>query len=181
VASLAEVDSITWDAHKTLPVPMGAGMFFTRARRPGAAQFGVHPGYVPATAPGTDDPYQQTIQWSRRCMGLKVFLTLAELGEAGVAALVEHQAAMAERLREELRADGWQIMNDTPLPLLCFTRPGVAVDAIARAVVEEGLAWLSAVRLPSGEHWLRACVTSHETQPEDVRQLVAALARATRR
>jgi glutamate/tyrosine decarboxylase-like PLP-dependent enzyme len=178
VTGLGEVDSITWDAHKTLPVPMGAGMFFTRARAVSAAHFAVRPGYVPATTPGTDDGYQQTLQWSRRCIGLKVFLTLAELGEAGVAALIDHQAAMADLLRDELRAAGWQITNDTPLPLVCFSRAGADPDAVARAVVAEGRAWLSTVRLPSGAQWLRACMTSHETQAEDVRELVAALGRA---
>lgn len=181
VAGIERADSVTWDAHKTLPVPMGAGMFFAREDRFAEAVFGVHTAYVPDPEPGTSDAYQQTLQWSRRAIGLKVFLTLAELGRAGVEALVDHQAAMAERLREGLRADGWTVANETPLPLVCFTRAGLSPEEtsdLVRRVVAEGRAWVSEVRLPGGERWIRACITHHEAGPDDVRALVDALCRA---
>jgi aromatic-L-amino-acid/L-tryptophan decarboxylase len=181
VAGIERSDSVTWDAHKTLPVPMGAGMFFARARRFMEAVFSVQTAYVPETDEGTHDAYQETLQWSRRFIGLKVFMTLAELGAPGVAAMVDHQAAMADLLRDLLRADGWTIANDTPLPLVCFTRPGLRPDetsALVRSVVAEGTVWISEVRLPDGARWLRACVTHHEAGPSDVRALVDALCRA---
>ena len=181
VEGLERADSITWDAHKTLPVPMGAGMFFCRWPRWSEAAFAVRTGYVPDPQPGTADPYQTTLQWSRRFIGLKVFLTLAVLGQAGVAALVDGQAAMGRRLREALAAEGWDLRNDSPLPLVCFTPRGAsprAASAIARAVVAEGLAWVSEVHRPRGGPWLRACITHHETGPEDVEALVEALGRA---
>ncbi|HET9317155.1 MAG TPA: pyridoxal-dependent decarboxylase, partial [Vicinamibacteria bacterium] len=181
LAGIERADSVTWDAHKTLPVPMGAGMFFARERRFLEAEFSVRTAYVPETDEGTHDAYQQTLQWSRRFIGLKVFLTLAELGASGVAALVDHQAAMADRLRGMLRADGWTIANDTPLPLVCFTRPGLSPDEtseVARRVVEEGRAWISQVRLPEGPRWLRACITHDDVGPDDLGQLLGALGRA---
>jgi glutamate/tyrosine decarboxylase-like PLP-dependent enzyme len=160
---------------------MGAGMFFCRWPRFSEAAFSVETGYVPDAEPGTADLYRQTLQWSRRFIGLKVFLTLAELGEAGVAAIVDHQAAMGRLLREALAEAGWQVRNDSPLPLVCFTpadAPPESVPAIARAVAAEGTAWISDVHLPTGERWLRACITHHETGPEDVHALVQALGRA---
>ena len=181
VAGLERADSVTWDAHKTLPVPMGAGMFFCRSRRFTDAVFSVRTGYVPESEPGALDPYQHTLQWSRRFIGLKVFLTLAEYGAAGVAALIDRQVEIAEHLRETLSARGWRVTNDTPLPLVCFTRPDLApeeVPTLARAVAREGRAWISDVRLPGGERWLRACVTHPDSGPEDVRELVEALTRA---
>ena len=184
VAGIERADSVTWDAHKTLPVPMGAGMFFAKERRFTEAVFSVRTAYVPVTEEGTHDAYQQTLQWSRRFIGLKVFLTLAELGARGVAAMVDGQAAMADRLREMLRADGWTIANDTPLPLVCFTRPGLGPDetsALVRSVVAEGAVWISEVRLPDGARWLRACLTHHEAGPSDLRALVDALCRARQR
>jgi aromatic-L-amino-acid/L-tryptophan decarboxylase len=181
VAGIERGDSITLDAHKVLPVPMGAGMFFSRGGAPADTVFAAHTGYVPDPEQGTRDAYQHTLQWSRRFIGLKVFVTLAELGEAGVAALVEHQIAMANLLRVELARAGWRIINDTPLPLVCFTRDGLppaAAAAIARAVAAGGAAWVSELRLINGTHALRACITHHETGPEDIRALIDALARA---
>lgn len=175
VAGLELADSVTWDAHKTLPVPMGAGMFFCRWRDHSAAPFAVTTGYVPASDADEPDPYTRTIQWSRRFIGLKVFLTLAELGADGIAALIEHQVAMARLLREELTGRGWRIMSDSPLPLVCFIRDGVRPAALAQAVADSGRSWISEVRLPNGANWLRACITHHQSSPDDVRALVAAL------
>ena len=131
VAGIERADSVTWDAHKTLPLPMGAGMFFCRARQLVDSFFSVHTGYVPDALAGRDDLYQHSLQWSRRFIGLKVFLTLAELGGDGIAALIDHQAAMAQLLRERLVETGWRVMNDTPLPLVCFTRDDLRPDATA--------------------------------------------------
>lgn len=181
LAGIARADSITWDAHKTLPVPMGAGMFLARGRAATAAAFEVHTGYVPDAEPGTIDLYQHSPQWSRRCIGLKVFLTLAELGAPGVARMVEHQAAMADLLRAELAAAGWTIENDSPLPVVCFSHPALAsgdrVAQLVRAVVARGDVWLSEVRRRDGRHHLRACITHAGTTADDVRALVAAVQR----
>jgi aromatic-L-amino-acid/L-tryptophan decarboxylase len=180
IAGIERANSVTWDAHKTMPIPMGAGMFFCRAPALLESLFSVHTGYVPDAIAGRDDPYQHSLQWSRRFIGLKVFLTLAELGSDGMAALIDHQVAMARRLRERLVETGWRVMNDTPLPLVCFTRNDLRPDATAdipRQLAAEGVAWISEARLASGERWLRACVTHHETDASDVDVLVSALSR----
>jgi aromatic-L-amino-acid decarboxylase len=184
LAGIEQADSVTWDAHKTLPVPMGAGMFFCRERPRGELFFSVHTGYVPDAVTGRTDPYQHSLQWSRRFIGLKVFLTIAELGRDGVAALIDQQTRMGHLLRERLTLAGWRVTNDTPLPLVCFVpddpRPEL-VAALAQQVVAEGVAWISEVRLAAGQRWLRACVTHHETDEGDVDALVAALERARTR
>jgi len=181
VSGLERADSVTWDAHKTLPVPMGAGMFFVRDRRPTDAVFSVQTAYVPDAAPGTLDAYQHTIQWSRRFIGLKVFLTLAALGREGIERMVDRQAAMADLLRQALVAARWTITNDTQLPVVCFVDERASssqTSALARHVAEEGRAWISEVRLPDERRWLRACITHADVDPPDVRALVDALDRA---
>ncbi len=69
-------------------------------------------------------------------------------------------------------------MNDTPLPIVCFTRDDLAPDATAdipRRLAEEGRVWISETRLAGGERWLRACITHHETNASDIDALVLAL------
>lgn len=84
VAGIERADSITWDAHKWLSVSMGAGMFFCRHPEAIKRAFAITTSYMPnATAGGTVDPYTTTAQWSRRAIGLKVFMALAELGVNG--------------------------------------------------------------------------------------------------
>lgn len=187
LAGIERANSVAWDAHKTLPVPMGAGMIFLRGvegARAAESAFDVRTGYVPETTPGTVDLYRRSLQWSRRFIGLKVFLTLAERGASGLARLVEHQADMAALLRGQLIARGWTVVNDTPLPLVCFSHQALRpsrerVPALLDRVLSTGGVWLSEVRL-GAEHHLRACITNHATGPEDVQALVDALVRALR-
>lgn len=183
-AGIERADSVTWDAHKTLPVPMGAGMSFVRDRRFTERVFSVSTAYVPDAHADEPDAYQQTLQWSRRFIGLKVFLTLATLGREGVARLVDGQAATADLLRSALVAAGFTVANDSPLPVVCFHDGDAGPErtsALVRAVVAEGAVWISEVRLPDGRRWLRACVTNADAGPEDVQALVDALCRARRR
>lgn len=175
---IEQADSITFDAHKWLSAPMGAGIFLTRHTDILSHTFRVATEYMPRDADGLDivDPYTHSMQWSRRFIGLKVFLALAVAGWEGYAEAIRHQSAMGDLLRAELRAAGWEIVNRTPLPVVCFADPGGAsAEAIARRIVTSGRAWISTTRLRGREAVLRACITNYRTQPEDVRALVEAL------
>ncbi len=173
---LGRADSITFDAHKFLSVPMGAGLFLTRHPGVLGQAFGIHTAYMPA-GQGVPDPYTHSIQWSRRAIGMKLFLSLLVAGWDGYAGAIRHQTAMGDRLRTALDARGWTVVNDTPLPVVCFTAPGLdasALQRIADAVVAAG-AWISTTRLGGGQPVLRACVTNYRTGPDDVDALVALL------
>jgi glutamate/tyrosine decarboxylase-like PLP-dependent enzyme len=136
---------------------------------------------MPAGIPDTVDPYTSSQQWSRRFMGLKLFLSLAVAGREGYAGQLERDADLADALRRGLAEAGWDIVNDTPLPVVCFADPGTATrehhDALAEHVVRGGRAWISPVDL-SGRAALRACVISHRTTPADVDDLVEAVGEA---
>lgn len=187
LAGIERADSITWDAHKWLSVPMGAGMVFTKHPDAMAKAFSVASGYMPpATSPVTSDPHLVTPQWSRRATGLKVFFALAELGLDGYARLIEHQAAMGDLLRERLTAAGWIVVNEAVLPVVNFTHPAIregrtTTAAVRDAVYARGQAWISEVQLTGQGKALRACITSYETTPEDVEVLVGELGRAVSR
>jgi glutamate/tyrosine decarboxylase-like PLP-dependent enzyme len=164
-------DSVTWDAHKWLSVPMGAGMFFCRRADVLHSLFGVDAAYVPKKTDEGDDLYLTSLQWSRRFIGLKVFITLATQSREGVGARIDRQVDVAEYLRRRLTDSGWLVVNDTALPLVCFTHPKLAdraaVDAVAQHVVSGGRAWISAASLPAGRV-LRACITHDDCASGDV-------------
>jgi glutamate/tyrosine decarboxylase-like PLP-dependent enzyme len=177
-------DSITCDAHKWLSVPVGAGMFFCRHREPVLQAFRVEASsYVPPAVPDTFDPYVTSIQWSRRFIGLKLFMVLAELGWDGLGEMIANQARTAELLRDRLVKRGWRIVHDSPLAIVCFTHPRIDSGAITAGevvdrVVGAGRAWISQVRLDQSTVAIRACITSHRTTPADLEILVDELDRA---
>src|SRR5216117_3737637 len=100
LAGIDAADSITCDAHKWFSVPMGAGMFFCRHPDVVGEAFRAQTSYMPPGTPGpVVDPYTTSVQWSRRFIGLKLFLALAEHGESGYVQMIEHQARMGDVLR----------------------------------------------------------------------------------
>lgn len=172
-------DSVTVDAHKWLSAPMGAGMFLCNDERNLRRTFDVSTAYMPTSSADAPDPYVNSIQWSRRFIGLKVFLAMAVAGRSGYAAQIECDCRRAELLRRLLEASGWQIVNQTPLPVVCFVdaaRPadGELHQRLCDSVVASGRAWLSVTRL-RGNTVLRACICSFLTDDGDLRGLVSDL------
>jgi glutamate/tyrosine decarboxylase-like PLP-dependent enzyme len=172
LAGIELADSITCDAHKWFSVPMGAGMFFCRHPETVAEAFRAETAYMPPkTAGPVTDPYTSSVQWSRRFIGLKLFLALAHYGESGYIEMIEHQARMGDVLRDSLKRAGWRVVNNTPLPVVCFTRDGLDTTRFLAALYERQIAWMSEVRL-GGAPVLRACITSFRTTESDVQQVV---------
>jgi glutamate/tyrosine decarboxylase-like PLP-dependent enzyme len=168
-------DSITIDAHKWLATTMGCGMFLTRRAAVLSEAFDVSTSYMPSYVP-MRDPYVTSAQWSRRFMGLRLFLSLAAAGWAGYAKHIERAIALAAYAKELLTLRDWKIINNSPLAVLSILPPrkGVSVDAIVERVLASGQAWVS-VAAYEGNKVIRACVTNGETAREDVDVLVQAL------
>jgi aromatic-L-amino-acid decarboxylase len=177
---IERADSVTIDAHKWLSAPMGAGVFLTRHGQDLTRAFRVQTTYMPSAE--SADPYLMSAQWSRRFIGLKVFMALAAAGQAGYAAQIEYDCRLGGHLRSRLCDDGWQIVNHTPLPVVCFvpneqTTPAERLAQIARHVETSGKAWISVAQL-AGRPALRACITSYRTTPPDIDALCHTLAHA---
>jgi aromatic-L-amino-acid decarboxylase len=179
LAGIEAADSITCDAHKWFSVPMAAGMFFCRSADAVREAFRVETSYMPGTTAGPVlDPYKTSVQWSRRFIGLKLFLALAEHGESGYVEMIEHQTRMGDVLRASLKRAGWRVVNTTPLPLVCFTRDGLVTAKFLAALLERQIAWMSEVRL-GGASVVRACVTSFRTTESDIEWVVREMGRLT--
>ena len=65
----------------------------------------------------------------------------------------------------------WQIVNDTPLPLLCFTREGLDATQFLAALRENQIAWMSEASI-HGVPVVRACITSFKTTEADIHWVV---------
>jgi len=133
------------------------------------------PGKVDGTgsdASDTFNPLEHTAQWSRRFIGLKLFMALAQHGEAGYAEMLEHQARMGDLLRESLKASGWRIVNSTRLPIICFTREGLVPSRFSAELRERQIAWMTDAQI-HGNLVIRASITSYRTTEKDIEWVVA--------
>ncbi|MEW5917812.1 MAG: pyridoxal-dependent decarboxylase, partial [Gemmatimonadota bacterium] len=173
LTGIERADSVTWDAHKWLSVAMGAGMFFTKHRSALQRMFEIKTGYVPPTVEGGVDLYKESLQWSRRFIGLKVFFALAEHGLVGLGTVVQRQADLADVLRTKLRAAGWRVVNDSQLPLVCFTHDVIdgqrlTTQGVVDRVLAMGRCWISHVTLARQTQAVRACITSFDANEADL-------------
>lgn len=169
-------DSITFDPHKWLSVPMGCGLMLTR--HPGLLDqaFGVGAAFLAGGEEPGVDPHARSVRWSRDFAGLKLLLSLAVAGWHGYQDALRRQVELAWRLRDGLTADGWQVVNETPLPVVCFAGDDDP-ERVAEAVNRSGQARIFTVLL--GDRLvLRACVTNYGTCEEDIDQLIKLLAQA---
>jgi glutamate/tyrosine decarboxylase-like PLP-dependent enzyme len=175
LAGIERADSITIDAHKWFATTMGCGMFLTRRPSVLSAAFRVSTGYMPSNVENVD-PYVTSVQWSRRLLGLRLFLSLAAAGWQGYATHVEKAVALAGELAAALHARGWRLANDSALAVLCLLPPEGAADVktIVGRVLASGVAWISVASF-GGHSVIRACVTNGETTRDDIFRLVAAL------
>ena len=172
---IERADSITIDAHKWLATTMGCAVFITRHGHLLSEAFHASTNFMPSSVAGVD-PYLNSVQWSRRFLGLRLFLALATAGWDGLGAHVERSVEVVERIKERLLRLGWTIANDSALAVLDAVPPHELgpVRDLVRRVVASGHAWVAPTTF-EGRDVVRICATNGETSIEDVNALVAVL------
>ena len=167
-------DSVTIDAHKWLSTPMGAGMIMLREAQYAANVFSVQTSYMP-DGDGAD-MYITTNQWSRRFIGLRLWMILRTMGLDGYRVMFDRHFALAAYMRKKLPENGWTIRNDSVLPVIVFDdgRNGLDSQIIADALEKRGKVWLGRVNF-EGRSVLRACTTSFLSDYADVDLLITEL------
>ncbi len=180
LAGIELADSVTIDAHKWFATTMGCGMFITRHAATLSEAFQVAADFMPSNASSLD-PYLNSVQWSRRFMGLRLFLSLAAAGWTGYGAHVERAVEEIAAIRGRLVALGWSAVNDSRLAVLCVVPPPGSreIREIVRRLLASGRAWAARSHF-EGREVVRICATHGETTLADVEELVEALQSAAR-
>jgi glutamate/tyrosine decarboxylase-like PLP-dependent enzyme len=175
IDGIERADSVTIDAHKWLAATMGTGMFLARDAKLLARVFRVAASYMPASDPGLD-PYVNSVQWSRRFAGIRLFMTLATAGWDGLGQHIDRCLELSTRLEARLRANGWSVVNDPGMAVVCaLPPPGSApVERIIAALHANGRHWCSKAMFED-RAVVRACITNSTTSETDVDALVAEL------
>ena len=119
-----------------------------------------------------------SLQGSRANSGLRVLTAI--LQPVALAQRIEREAALGDALRHSLREAGWEIVNRTPLPVVCTLHPAMragrfsAADAVRHLRQEGVLAWAEALRAHEPEA-LRLGIISRSTTEDSIRFVVERL------
>ena len=174
-------DSVTMDFHKWFSVPMGGSSFITRDPKILFRTYNIQTDYMPPDGDQTImvDPYLHSIQWSRRFIGLKFYLSLVTFGWSGYEDMIDMDIAKSHQLRQMLTDSGWVIKNASDITIINFSHPVLEsnhsrVRSLVDKVVDAGRSWVSVYPI-HGEPTIRACLSNYATEEEDMRALVDGL------
>ncbi len=176
---LAEADSWTTDAHKTLNVPYDCGVAIVANATALRTTFGVHTSYLPSEDAGPGQPHEKVPELSRRARGVPVWAVLRSLGSDGVAALVDRLCAKAQEIADGIRRiPGAEILNDVVYTQVCVSfGSDERTRAVTARLLAEGTTWMSGSRWQERDV-LRVSVSNFSTDEDDVRRSVDAVRRA---
>lgn len=131
LAGCDKADSLTWDAHKMMGVPLTSSVLLVR--QPGALHrsFDEHASYLFQQDSDTLNPGTRSLQCGRRNDALKVWATWTHHGDAGLAARVDRLFDLARLAAERIQADPQLILTTPPMSTtVCFEHAEAASDAI---------------------------------------------------
>lgn len=172
LSGIEKADSVTMDAHKWFATTMGAGMFLTSRPQVLADVFKVKASYMPESD-ATQDFYVNSAQWSRRFVGLRLFLSLGAAGWKGYGEHVNHSINLTNELTNGLVCHGWIQANASQMGITCLVPPEghEAVQKYVSRVQDSGRFWVSKAQFEK-RPVLRACVTNGRTTTSNIKGLI---------
>src|SRR5262245_56808322 len=126
LSALKDADSLALDPHKWMSVPVEAGLSLVRDGAAMRDAFSLVPPYIrtDGNSAGVLGPpwfSEYGFQPTRGFRALKVWMTLKFHGVAGIAAAIEHDLSLANRLAERVRQHAdLQLMAEPSLSIVCF-------------------------------------------------------------
>lgn len=183
---LAEVDSVSLDAHKWMYQPLDCSILLYADRAAARRTFSFTDDYAASL---TTDPiegdvfFEETIELSRRIRALKLWLSLRYHGLSAYRSAIAGNIRQAQLLASLVDSSpSLERMADVPLSAVNFRwtgDSGVArgdLDKHNAAILEEvnrrGRVYLSNATI-RGSFVLRACITNHRTTDDDVAEVVS--------
>lgn len=169
-------DSVTWDAHKMLQTTsVCAGALFKRSKNIDAAFTGSAP-YL-SLDEDCDYPNQmrRTIECTKPAIGLKLYLTLALLGEGEVASIIENLYQKALGFYDIINTrDEFECLCKPESNILCFRIAGKCRDeqkAIRNRLIQKDGFYITETEV-NGDHYFRLTVMNEATSSSDISTLL---------
>lgn len=182
---LALADSLSLDPHKWLYQPLDCGCLLYRDVGMARTTFAYTGDYAKQLS---SDPvegfafFEESIELSRRCRALKLWLSLRYHGLAAFRAAIRKDLDCAQRLAAAVAsAPALELLAPVELSAVCF-RHLVGKDAseeernrfnlaLLKRIVARGRVYLSNATL-QGKFCLRACLVNHLTKESDIDAIV---------
>jgi glutamate/tyrosine decarboxylase-like PLP-dependent enzyme len=164
------------DGHKTLNTPYDSGIILCRDKAALVAALQASGSYLAYS--DARDGMLYTPELSRRARATELWATLKYLGQRGIDELISMLHARAVQMAGELRAEGFEVLNDIVFnQVLAACESDAITDGTIGYVQESGECWVG------GAKWrqravARISVCSWATTSEDISRSLKALVEA---
>lgn len=162
LAGIERADSLSWDPHKMLWMPISAGAVLVRDDRHLEGAFRQRAPYLFHAPPGGErcrDAGRMTLQCSRRFDALKLWICLRHYGADHFAALLDRTVERTRSLHDMLAAaPDFEPMHAPESNILCFRHLPAWTEAMSDGEVDTFQAALRARYNASGTGWITATV-----------------------
>jgi len=168
-------DSVVWDAHKMMCTPTVCAGVLVRDHRHLDHAFEQEASYLlhAKDQPGFDF-ISRTVECTKAGLGLRLFMTVAAMGEQGLAGHVEGLVQRAREAADLIRQRaGFELAIQPETNILCFRISGDDHTQleIRRQLLERGNFYISST-LYRGRRWLRLVFMNPATSLNDIQQLL---------
>ena len=184
VAGLERADSLSWDPHKMMWMPLSLGIVLVRDGQWLRSAFSVDAPYLFHRESAGLNLGELTVQCSRRADAIKLWMTLRSVGEEQFAVGLDRVTAVTRHLYELVEAsDDFEAMHDPQFNIFCFRYVGAGVadektdelNAVLRQrLIESGDAWITSTVL-RGRRALRVTIINPDTEDEHVEAMLQRL------
>lgn len=185
VRGIDRADSLAWDPHKMLWMPLSMGIVLVRDGAWIRRAFAADAPYLFHAERAGQDLGAMTIQCSKRADAVKLWLALKLSGTAAFEAALDHVAAVARHLHGLVdAAPDFEAMHEPEFNILCFRWVGdgrasdeeldAANASLRERLVRSGRAWITSTVL-KGRRVLRVTIINPRTGPGEVERMLDAL------
>lgn len=163
-------DSITWDAHKLMGVPLTCSVLLVRERGHLEASFDEAAGYLFQSQDDQWNPGTRSIQCGRRNDALKLWTNWLHHGTAGYRARTERMRDLALLAAECVReSPGMKLVKEPESLTVCFTVEGSTAESLCDSLQDTGRAMVGHA-LVDEVSVVRLALVDPGTQEEEVRR-----------
>jgi len=178
-------DSVCWDPHKMMWMPLSLGLVFVKNGRYLREAFEADAPYLLDRNKASDNIGEMTIQCSKRADAVKLWLTIRTIGLEPFKRALEMVAETTLQLFDKIVAtDDFEAMHRPQFNIFCFRWRGdgslsedelEAVNArLRQQLVESGKGWITSTVL-KGKRVLRVTVMNPQTDASVLDRLLADL------
>jgi L-2,4-diaminobutyrate decarboxylase len=185
---MERADSIVWDAHKLLGVPMlSTGVLYRdESLAPGA--FAQNAAYIFSKSAEEEwyNPAHRTLECTKGSLAAPFFMLLATRGESSLRGHIEHLMGQASVLADLIRAShSFELLNEPECNIVCYAYRDAPKDpqsandfhlALRQSLIREGGFYITQASL-DGRMCLRCTVKNPQTSREYFETMLESLVR----